>query len=111
MLSDDCRICCSALKNFDILEETLSDGRKYLVNNEFSVADISVGYAVQTLKMLQVSHSSTPNASCMCPVPAHEQGVPCIQKSCHEEACWHLHSVSVNKWHVQPGGHRCRLIT
>ena len=49
------RACCSALKNFDILEETLSDGRKYLVNNEFSVADISVGYAGQTLKMLGVS--------------------------------------------------------
>jgi hypothetical protein len=50
-----CRVCCSALKNFDILEETLSDGRKFLVNNEFSVADISVGYAGQTLKMLGVS--------------------------------------------------------
>jgi glutathione S-transferase len=48
----------SALKNFDILEETLSDGRKYLVNNEFSVADISVGYAGQTLKMLGVSGTS-----------------------------------------------------
>ena len=49
-----CRACCSALKNFDILEETLSDGRKFLINNEFSVADISVGYAGQTLKMLGV---------------------------------------------------------
>ena len=54
-----CRACCSALKNFDILEETLSDGRKYLVNNEFSIADIAVGYAGQTRKMLGVSSTRT----------------------------------------------------
>ena len=67
-----CRACCSALKNFDILEETLSDGRKFLINDEFSVADISVGYAGQTLKMLGVcgiweSPTTTPSLAFVSP--------------------------------------------
>jgi glutathione S-transferase len=43
-----------ALKQFDVLEKTLADGREFLVNKEFSVADISVGYACNFLKMLQL---------------------------------------------------------
>jgi glutathione S-transferase len=38
-----------------VLETTLSDGREFLVNGEFSVADIAVGYATNFLKMLGVS--------------------------------------------------------
>jgi glutathione S-transferase len=48
-------VCCSALKQFDVLEKTLADGREFLVGNEFSAADISVGYATNFLKMVQVS--------------------------------------------------------
>jgi glutathione S-transferase len=48
----------SALKQFDVLEKTLADGREFLVNKEFSVADISVGYACNFLKMLQASGRS-----------------------------------------------------
>lgn len=42
----------AALQQFDVLEKTLADGREFLVNNEFSVADIAVGYATNFLKMI-----------------------------------------------------------
>ena len=45
-----------------MLEEALSDGRQFLVNGEFSAADIAVGYATNFLKMLGVSTPPWPPA-------------------------------------------------
>lgn len=42
----------SALAAYDALEKTLSDGREYLINNEFSAADIAVGYGSNFLNMV-----------------------------------------------------------
>ena len=54
---------CSGLQQFDVLEKTLADGREFLVNNEFSVADIAVGYATNFLKMVGVSGDLLPAAT------------------------------------------------
>jgi hypothetical protein len=74
----------SSLTAFDVLEETLSDGREFLVNGEFSVADISVGYATNFLKMIGVSQQdrflppcAVTLACCCCWVVAPFVGGPC----------------------------------
>lgn len=44
---------CRALQGFDALEKIL-EGKDYLVNDDFSAADIAVGFSCNFLKLCKV---------------------------------------------------------
>ncbi len=54
-----------SLEAFDTLEKIL-EGKEYLVNNEFSAADIAVGFGCNFLKLVGVGGSLS---RCFAPLP------------------------------------------